>query len=570
MQETWAIHGVYPAMAWTPDSKSSSSGRAASCSRIDVATQAGDADIPFHVEDTRTRPRGAALPPGRGAATRFPVKMLRWVQVSPDGRQGRLPGARPPVRARTCPNGTPRRLTKQTEHFEHYPAFSRDGASIVFTTWDDEELGTVRVVPGDGRRGPGADRPAGPLRRARALARRQARRLPRRRRRLPAHRPLRPGAGHVRRSRSTGGDAAPDRARTGSEPHFGAGPTRVFFLTVEQREKEDERALKSVRLDGARAAHATSRVTRPTEYRVSPDGSGWPSGENFNAFVMPLPRGAGRGGQPRDEGPAGGARCHATRASGSTGPATASGCTGRSGPSSSPASCTTLPLPRGRARSPSRRAGQGPADRLHGEDGHRPSGTVALVGGRVITMKGDEVLEDGTVVVQGNRIMAVGPRASVTVPAGARVVDVRGKTIMPGLVDVHWHGAMGDEGILPEQNWSYCASLAFGVTTVHDPSNDTETSSPPASCVRAGGMVGPAHLLHRHHPLRRRRRLPRPDRRRSTTRARTCGGSRPSGRSASRATTSRGATSASRCSQRRARAGHDGGARGRLARSTTT
>ncbi len=52
---------------------------------------------------------------------------------------------------------------------------------------------------------------------------------------------------------------------------------------------------------------------------------------------------------------------------------------------------------------------------------------------------------------------------------------------MPGFIDVHWHGAFGQDGIMPQQNWMTDASLAFGVTTIHDPSNDTPTSSPPRS-----------------------------------------------------------------------------------------
>ena len=62
-----------------------------------------------------------------------------------------------------------------------------------------------------------------------------------------------------------------------------------------------------------------------------------------------------------------------------------------------------------------------------------------LRGARIITMKGDEVIPRGDVVVTNNRITAVGAEGSVTVPAGARTIDVSGKTIMPGLVDIHAH-----------------------------------------------------------------------------------------------------------------------------------
>jgi hypothetical protein len=68
-----------------------------------------------------------------------------------------------------------------------------------------------------------------------------------------------------------------------------------------------------------------------------------------------------------------------------------------------------------------------------------PRGAAALVGGRVITMDGDEIIEDGVVVVRDNRIEDVGARGSVTIPDDARVIDVTGRTVMPGFVDTHAH-----------------------------------------------------------------------------------------------------------------------------------
>jgi hypothetical protein len=120
-----------------------------------------------------------------------------------------------------------------------------------------------------------------------------------------------------------------------------------------------------------------------------------------------------------------------------------------------------------------------------------PTGAMALVGGRVITMRGDEVIENGVVVVRNNRIVAVGKLGEVRVPEGTKVVDVRGKTLMPGLVDVHWHGPMGSEGFLPEQSWIHYASLAFGITTLHDPSNNTSEIFAASELAKVGRTVSP-------------------------------------------------------------------------------
>ena len=101
------------------------------------------------------------------------------------------------------------------------------------------------------------------------------------------------------------------------------------------------------------------------------------------------------------------------------------------------------------------------------------------------------MIDRGAIVVRGNRIVAIGPMGRVTIPAGATRIDATGKTIMPGIVDAHAHlGGPGD-GLIPQANWPLMANLAFGVTTSHDPSNDTETVFTMSEMVRTGALVGP-------------------------------------------------------------------------------
>ncbi len=117
----------------------------------------------------------------------------------------------------------------------------------------------------------------------------------------------------------------------------------------------------------------------------------------------------------------------------------------------------------------------------------RPEGALAFTHARVLTMNGDEVLEDATVVVERDRIVSIGG----PIPAGARVVDATGKTIIPGLIDVHAHLHYTAGDILPEQEWRYRTSLDFGVTTVHDPSASTDLVFTQAERVEAGFEAGP-------------------------------------------------------------------------------
>ena len=117
-----------------------------------------------------------------------------------------------------------------------------------------------------------------------------------------------------------------------------------------------------------------------------------------------------------------------------------------------------------------------------------PKGTVVLRGARIISMKGDEVIENGDVVVTDNRVVSVGPQGSA--PAGARVIDVAGKTIVPGFVDVHAH-PWPTWGIHETQVWKYLANLAWGVTTTRDPQTSTTDVLTYADLVETGEILGP-------------------------------------------------------------------------------
>lgn len=119
-----------------------------------------------------------------------------------------------------------------------------------------------------------------------------------------------------------------------------------------------------------------------------------------------------------------------------------------------------------------------------------PNGTTLLTGAKLITMKGDEIISSGDVLIENNRIKAVGAKGSITAPRGANIIDVSGKTIVPGFVDTHSH-MWPAWGIHKTQIWIYAANLAYGVTTTRDPQTATTDVLTYADQVRAGHMVGP-------------------------------------------------------------------------------
>jgi imidazolonepropionase-like amidohydrolase len=99
-----------------------------------------------------------------------------------------------------------------------------------------------------------------------------------------------------------------------------------------------------------------------------------------------------------------------------------------------------------------------------------PAGTpVALTGARVIDGSGATPIENATIVMTNGQIVAVGPSASVTVPAGASRIDMAGKTILPGLINTHGHVTVDDNTRLPVREHMMQVLKAYsdyGVTAV--------------------------------------------------------------------------------------------------------
>jgi imidazolonepropionase-like amidohydrolase/Tol biopolymer transport system component len=504
MQETWAIQGVYPAMAWMPDSKSIVLWAGGKIRRVDVASKSV-AEIPFHVKDTRKTATAVRFPVdvltgvmaatspsppigGRGqgeGGTLFPVRMLRWVSVSPDGRRVAYV-ALGHIYVRDLPDGRPKRLTKQTDDFEYFPSWSRDSKSLVYVAWNDDTLGSVRVA-------------AVPSGASRAVTEKPGHYLD------PVFSPdgskivYRKEAGGYLVSSAWSADpgiyqvpSAGGKPKLVTEgglmPRFARASDRVFFLKTEGGGDEaapPKRVLASIDLDGS-DVHEYYVSDLATEFALSPDGKWLAFREGFNAYVTPFVE----TGRRVEIGPKSKA-VPVTRVSRDAGEYLEfSGDSSRLFWSVGPElferdlkdAFTFLP------GSPEKV----PEPAAHGlnisfdEPVDIPSGTIAFTGGRVVTMKGDEVIEDGVVLVEGNRIRAVGPRGSVAVPAGAKTIDVSGKTVLPGFIDAHAHGSWGADGVIPRQNWRSDATLAFGVTTIHDPSNDTGEVFSAAELARAG------------------------------------------------------------------------------------
>ena len=121
----------------------------------------------------------------------------------------------------------------------------------------------------------------------------------------------------------------------------------------------------------------------------------------------------------------------------------------------------------------------------------KPSGVIALRGGTVITMRGNEVIPNADIVITNNRITAVGKRGEVPIPQNAKVKDIRGMTVMPGLIDVHAHWMEIRRGVLDMNAWPLLANLAYGVTSGRDPQTSTNDMFAYQDLIDAGSIPGP-------------------------------------------------------------------------------
>lgn len=119
-----------------------------------------------------------------------------------------------------------------------------------------------------------------------------------------------------------------------------------------------------------------------------------------------------------------------------------------------------------------------------------PSGKILLQNARIITMKGDEVIANGDILIENSRIKQVGIAGSISVDATVQKMDLQGKTVVPGFVDTHSH-MWPAWGIHKNQVWMYAANLAYGVTTTRDPQTATTDVLTYGDLVETGQIVGP-------------------------------------------------------------------------------
>ena len=482
MQETWGVTGMYPNMDWTPDSASIVFWAGGGIHRIDIASGAVSA-IPFEVNDTRDvidppRPQVEVSP------DEFETRMPRFATTSPDGSRAVFESLGRLWTIDTA-GGEPRRLTRDTsDRRELFPTWSRDGRTIAFVTWDDEDQGEIRTVSARGGRERLLTREPGHYRRPRFSPDGDTIVFEKGRGGYLTAPEWSETTGIFTIS-SSGGDAS-HVTDSGNTPHFGASNDRIFMTR-----SGGGVSLVSMDVDGDNErTHASAELV--AEYQVSPDGTHMAFNENYDVYVTPLLPGpqsvsVGRtsGALPVVEASGNGSSYMHWSHDGSQ-------INWSLGPNLFAAEIADL--------RPDPDAGEddeGYSPPTEGVDlsmtatADRPEGITALVGARIISMSDADggIIENGTIVIDGSRIISIG--ANIDIPEGANIVDVAGQTITPGFIDAHAHGPQGTDDIIPQQNWSTIAHLALGVTTIHDPSSQASHIFTSSEYQRAGLLLAP-------------------------------------------------------------------------------
>lgn len=120
-----------------------------------------------------------------------------------------------------------------------------------------------------------------------------------------------------------------------------------------------------------------------------------------------------------------------------------------------------------------------------------PKGKLVLRGATVLTMRGDEVIDDADILIADNRIAAVGRRGEVVVPIDSTIRDVSGRYIVPGFVDAHAHWFETRRSIHEVDHWDFAVNLAYGVTSGLEVQPFTVDIFSYQDMIEAGMMLGP-------------------------------------------------------------------------------
>jgi imidazolonepropionase-like amidohydrolase/Tol biopolymer transport system component len=482
-QEAWAIFGPYANLDWTPDSENLVFWAEGKIRKVN--TESGEADvIPFDA-DVEQRIYDTVSFEQNPAPEEFTVKAIRHAVTSPNGEY-LVFNAAGYLWKKKLPDGNPERLTDE-QNFEFEPAFSPDGSKLIYVTWSDTALGAIKTLDfkNDNAEPRKISEKKGIFRDPSYSP--DGIRIVYRREDGNNHQGFAYTTDPGIYTMSASGGEGELVIENGSNPQFSTDGDRIFYLGGSYLDNSYE----SVDLSGNdKRVHFTSKYGN--NFVPSPDNKWVAFNHLFKVYIAPMPQ-AGTGVDLSAD----------TKAIPVTHVAEDAGINLHWSDNGEKLYWTlgeeyfSIELNNAFDFLEGESDQELPLDTNNGlnigleVESDKPNGTIALTNAHVITMNDGETIENGTVIIRDNRIEEVGTNKEVQVPTRAKEIDVKGKTVMPGLVDVHAHIGNFREGLSPQQQWEYFANLGYGVTTAHDPSANTEMIFSQSEAIKAGNMVGP-------------------------------------------------------------------------------
>ncbi len=485
-QEAWSIFGIYTGFAWMPGDKEIIIWSGGKIWKVDNAGVNKAVEIPFTCQ-VKQRIADAVRFKQNINPTEFKANVIRHATTSPDGKT-LVFNAVGYLWKKMLPDGKPVRLTNATD-FESEPSFSADGKTIVYVTWNDTAMGSIQKIAANGNAKP-----------QKITAQKGIYRT-------PSFSPdgkkivfykeggdnimgvtysVDPG---VYTMDATGGKIT-FVSDKGEYPKYNSTGDRIYYLTGGNIFGELKKTYGSYKTDGS-DDRTIFKSTYAAQFTVSPDDKWVAFADLHQVYIAAFPH----TGKPIDIG-------SATTDFPLLKVSKDAGINLHWGSNSNQLHYTLgdqyftinpedrfefiANKPDSLYKFPETGIAVGLTVKAD-----KPTGVIAFTNARIITMNKDEVIENGNIIIEGNLIKMVGVASSVPVPAGALIVDCKGKTIMPGFIDAHAHGAHFRYGLTPQKHWPYYANLAYGVTTMHDPSAVSEMVFAQSELVKAGLMVGP-------------------------------------------------------------------------------
>ena len=482
-QEAWAIFGVYPNYNWTPDDKNIIIWGEGKFWNVDIANKTSE-QISFQLT-SKHKITNAKIFRQDISSDNFTVKAIRHAITSPDEKT-LIFSALGYLYSKELPNGKPQRLTNGSD-FEFEPTFTQDGKKVIFVSWNDETQGKIMSFDISSKK-------ITPINVLKGIFRtpsliddlliyvREA---------GNSHQGFNNTSNPGIYSYNFKTNQSKYISEEGEYPYYNPENKRIYYQTGGYLFGSLKKGFHSVDLNGNdKRTHFTAKYTN--RFVPSPDFKWIAFNELHHIYIAPFPK-SGVAVDLSNKSKAipiakvtkdAGISIHWSEDS-----KTLYWTLGDEYFTDNLVDRFQFLNSNGKELPPIDEKGIKIGLEAKSD---KPGGKLAFINAKIILVdKDNTIIENGTILTQDNKIIEVGKTSEVVIGGNTKIYNCRGKTIMPGIVDVHAHQGTFRYGLSPQKHWQYYASLAYGITTTHDPSSNSEMVFSQAEMIRAGNMVGP-------------------------------------------------------------------------------